>query len=81
MNMTPLDTVIVSIHLSLLSAREYTLDRLVDATRYGIVIGKICLAHQAGLINRDEYERLNDLALNAATYAKRDARQQEACHA
>lgn len=44
------------------------------AMYYGIALGYVSLAFRLGLIGWAQYERLADLAMNAADYAQREAR-------
>lgn len=42
-------------------------------TLYGMTLGMSSQAQYFGLINWDEQQRLDDLAMNAASYARREA--------
>lgn len=44
------------------------------AMYYGMALGYASLAFRLGLIGWAQYERLSDLAMNAADYAQREAR-------
>lgn len=81
--MSQRDAAIKSIRHSLnqVRYRPYGDDRHMTGIQFGTAIGKISLAHTAGLISSPEKGLLDDLTFNAADQAAACQRKREANHA